>query len=75
MISLLMLGAILNYLTRNTLSITYAASPMKADLHMTDREYSWVVNAFQGTLMLQPACGYLLDLIGLKAGMAIFVGS
>src|SRR5262249_49133519 len=42
------------------------------DLHMTPKEYSWVLLAFQLLIMLQPAVGYILDRIGLKIGMAIF---
>jgi ACS family hexuronate transporter-like MFS transporter len=69
-IGLVMLGGILNYLTRNTLSV--AAPTILASLHISDREYSWIVNAFQGTIMLQPIAGYVLDVIGLKYGAALF---
>ena len=69
-IGLLMLGSILNYLTRSTLSV--AAPTLLADLHITAKQYSWVVGVFQGTIMLQPAAGYVLDVVGLKAGFAIF---
>src|SRR6266700_2580303 len=70
MIGLIMLGAIVNYLTRSTLAV--AAPTMFQDLHITAREYSWIVGAFQGAIMAQPICGYLLDVLGLKAGFAIF---
>ncbi len=70
MISLLMLGSIINYLTRSTLAV--AAPTLKVDLHITEQQYSWILNAFQGTIMLQPICGYVLDVIGLKLGFAIF---
>ncbi|HZS09806.1 MAG TPA: MFS transporter [Blastocatellia bacterium] len=70
MIGLIMLGSIINYLTRSTLSV--AAPTMLKDLHITTQEYSWVVGAFQGAIMLQPICGYILDVIGLKRGYAIF---
>jgi MFS transporter, ACS family, hexuronate transporter len=69
-IALVALGGILNYLTRNTLSV--AAPTILADLHISDREYSWIVNAFQGTIMLQPIAGYVLDVVGLKYGAALF---
>ena len=66
-----MLGSILNYLTRNTLSV--AQVRLQDTLHITERQYSWITSAFQGTIMLQPICGYVLDVIGLRIGVAIFV--
>jgi ACS family hexuronate transporter-like MFS transporter len=69
--SLLMLGSILNYLTRSTLAV--AAPTMLDELHITAKQYSWIVGVFQGTIMLQPAAGYALDVLGLKLGMALFV--
>jgi len=71
MISLVMLGSIVNYLTRSTLSV--AAPTVLRDLHITEQQYSWIVGGFQGAIMLQPACGYVLDVLGLKIGLAIFV--
>jgi ACS family hexuronate transporter-like MFS transporter len=71
MISLIMLGAILNYLTRSTLSVAYA-STLGHDLHITKQQYSWILTTFQFAIMLQPLCGYFLDLLGLKLGFAIF---
>jgi len=71
MISLIMLGSILNYLTRNTLSV--AQVRLQDTLHITERQYSWITGAFQGAIMLQPICGYVLDVIGLRIGVAIFV--
>jgi MFS transporter, ACS family, hexuronate transporter len=70
MILLIMLGAIINYLTRSTLAV--AAPTLLQDLHITTQEYSYITAAFQATIMLQPLCGYLLDVIGLKLGFAIF---
>ena len=70
MISLLMLGAIINYLTRSTLAV--AAPTVLKDLAISTRQYSWIIGAFQGAIMLQPLCGYVLDVIGLKAGFALF---
>ena len=69
-IGLLMLGSIVNYLTRSTLSV--AAPTLETDLHISDHQYSSILNAFQVTLMLQPICGYVLDVVGLKLGFAIF---
>jgi ACS family hexuronate transporter-like MFS transporter len=70
MMSLLMLGSIINYLTRATLAV--AAPTVLKDLHITTQQYSWVLSAFQFAIMLQPLCGYVLDSIGLKLGFAIF---
>jgi ACS family hexuronate transporter-like MFS transporter len=71
MIGLIMLGSIVNYLTRSTLAV--AAPTVLQDLHITEKQYSWIVGAFQGTIMAQPVSGYLLDVLGLKTGLAIFV--
>src|ERR1044072_7037990 len=70
MMALLMMGSIINYLTRITLSV--AAPTLLQDLHITAKEYSWIVAAFQGAIMLQPLCGYVLDVLGLRLGFAIF---
>ncbi len=70
MMGLLMLSAIGNYLPRSTLS---GAAPTRLpDLHRAARQYSWIVGAFQGGLLAQPACGYALDVLGLKLGVAVF---
>ncbi len=70
MIGLIMLGAIVNYLTRATLGV--AAPTVLADLDITTKEYGWITAAFQLGIMLQPVCGYVLDVIGLKTGFALF---
>src|SRR5579872_864133 len=70
MISLIMLGSVINYLTRSTLAV--AAPTILKELHITEKEYSWIVGAFQGAIMTQPICGYVLDVLGLKIGFAIF---
>ena len=71
MISLIMLGGVLNYLTRNTLSV--AQVRLQDTLHITEQQYSWITATFQGAIMLQPIVGYVLDVIGLRIGLAIFV--
>ena len=70
MMILLMLGSIVNYLARSALSV--AAPTLTTNLGITEREYSWIVGAFQGAIMCQPVAGYVLDVVGLKAGFAIF---
>ena len=69
-IGLIMLGAVLNYLTRASLSV--AAPTVMSDLHITTQQYSWITGTFQGAIMLQPAVGYVLDTVGLRWGMAVF---
>ena len=70
MIGLLMLGSIINYLTRSTLGV--AAQTLMHDLHITTQQYSWIVATFQVAIMCQPIAGYVLDVVGLKIGFAIF---
>lgn len=70
MIGLIMLGSVINYLTRSTLAV--AAPTVLKDLHITTQQYSWIVGAFQGAIMAQPVCGYVLDVLGLKIGFVIF---
>jgi len=69
-ISLIMLGAIINYLTRNTLAI--AAPTMLEDLGIGELEYSYVILAFQLAIATQPVVGYILDTLGMRTGMVIF---
>ena len=70
MMGLLMLGSVINYLTRATLAV--AAPSVLKDLDITTQQYSWILSAFQFAIMLQPLCGYVMDSIGLKLGFAIF---
>jgi len=73
MMSLLMVGAIINYLTRSTLSFT--APTFMKELEISTVEYSLILNAFQLTIMLQPLCGFVMDTLGLKLAMIIFASS
>lgn len=70
MMGLLMLGSVINYLTRSTLGV--AAPTVLNDLDITPQQYSWILAAFQGAIMLQPLAGYVLDVLGLRIGFAIF---
>ncbi|CAH2600711.1 hexuronate transporter [Rhodovastum atsumiense] len=70
MIGLIMLGSIMNYLTRSTLAV--AAPTVLQELHITTQQYSWILGGFQAAIMAQPVAGYVLDVIGLKIGLAIF---
>src|SRR3954452_5273554 len=71
MIALVMLGGVLNYLTRNTLSV--AQVRLQDTLHITEQQYSWITATFQFAIMLQPIVGYVLDVVGLRIGLAICV--
>jgi ACS family hexuronate transporter-like MFS transporter len=70
MMGLLMVGSIINYLTRSTLAV--AAPSVLNDLDISTQQYSWILSAFQFAIMLQPLCGYVMDTIGLKLGFAMF---
>ena len=70
MMGLLVMGSILNFLTRSTLAV--AAPTLLPDLHITEQQYSWILAAFQIAIMFQPVCGYVIDRIGLRFGLAIF---
>jgi ACS family hexuronate transporter-like MFS transporter len=70
-IALVCLGTIVNYLSRNALGVM-APELMKL-LHMSTQQYSYVVGAFQvGYTVMQPICGLIIDLIGLRLGFALF---
>jgi ACS family hexuronate transporter-like MFS transporter len=64
---------ILNYLSRSILGV--AAPTIMAEQAISTAEYSWITGAFQIGIMLQPLCGYLLDVIGLKLGLVLFVSA
>jgi ACS family hexuronate transporter-like MFS transporter len=70
----LFVGAtVLNYLSRSILGV--AAPTIMAEQNISSAQYSWVTGAFQLGIMIQPVCGYVLDLIGLRIGLALFVGA
>lgn len=70
-ISLVTVGTVLNYLARSSLSV--AAPTLKGEFGMTTQQYSWVVASFQAAYtVMQPVAGYVLDLLGLRLGFALF---
>lgn len=70
-IGLVTIGTVLNYLARSSLSV--AAPTLKGEFAMTTQQYSWVVASFQAAYtVMQPIAGYLLDLMGLRLGFALF---
>ncbi|MDQ7988251.1 MAG: MFS transporter [Candidatus Dactylopiibacterium sp.] len=71
MIGLVTLGTILGYLTRN--SIAVAMPELERTLHITTQEYGYIVAAYSACYtLMQPVAGYVLDLLGTKAGYAVF---
>ena len=70
-IALVCCGTIVNYLSRNTLAVL--APTLMAQMSFSTREYSYVVGAFQlAYTVMQPVCGYVLDLLGTRTGFALF---
>src|SRR5262245_24237252 len=70
MIGLLMLGSIINYLTRSTLAV--AAPTILASLHITTQEYSWIVGTFHCPFTPLFGSVYELDLTWITSGLARF---
>jgi ACS family hexuronate transporter-like MFS transporter len=70
-IVLVCLGTIMNYLARNSLGVL--APELKHVMNLSTQQYSYVVGAFQiGYTIMQPVCGIVVDLIGLRLGFALF---
>jgi len=71
MISLVTLGTILCYLTRNTISA--AAPTLQTELHITTQQYSYIIAIFSACYTVaQPVVGYVLDTLGTRVGYALF---
>ena len=73
MVGLFTMGTVLNYLTRAALSV--AAPTITKDVGVTTEQYGWITTFFQIGLMMSPICGYVLDIIGLKVGFALFAAA
>jgi ACS family hexuronate transporter-like MFS transporter len=69
-IGLIMLGAMVNFLSRATLAV--AAPTVMENLHITTQQYGYITGAFQAFIMLQFAVGYIIDILGVKTGFALF---
>ncbi|WP_321795685.1 MFS transporter [Caballeronia sp. J97] len=70
-IALVCAGTIVNYLSRNALGVI--AAELKTLMSMSTQQYSYVVAAFQvGYTIMQPVCGLIIDVIGLRLGFALF---
>lgn len=71
-IALVTVGTITNYLSRSALGI--AAPTLIKELGISQQQYSYVVSAFQATYALAaPVVGYVIDIIGVKWGIAILL--
>ncbi len=71
MISLVTLGTILCYLTRNTISA--AAPTLQTELHISTQQYSYIIAIFSACYTVaQPIVGYVLDTLGTRVGYALF---
>lgn len=73
MIALFVGAMVLNYLSRSILGV--AAPTIMAEQHISTAQYSWITGAFQVGIMLQPVCGFVLDVVGLKFGFALFAAA
>lgn len=70
-VGLISLGTIINYLSRNALAVL--APQLEGMLHFGVKEYSYVVGAFQlAYTLMQPVCGWALDVLGVRLGFALF---
>jgi len=69
-IALIMLGAMVNFLSRATLAV--AAPTVMENLHITTQQYGYITGAFQAFILLQFAVGYIIDVLGVKTGFALF---
>jgi ACS family hexuronate transporter-like MFS transporter len=68
---LVALGGVVNYIDRNTLAVL--APELERVLHFSTEQYSFIVVAFLLFYsLMQPAAGYIIDLIGLRIGYFIF---
>jgi ACS family hexuronate transporter-like MFS transporter len=70
-LALITLGTVVNYIDRNALGAL--APQLKEQLNFSTEQYSYVVAAFQfAYTLMQPVCGFVTDLIGIKIGYFLF---
>lgn len=68
-VSVFALASAWNYLDRNILAA--AAPSVRAEFHLNNAEYGWVISAFSLAYALaSPATGWLLDWLGVEIGIA-----
>lgn len=72
-LSIFVLSSTINYLDRQTLATL--APVLRAELHLSNAEYGWIVSAFSITYAAcAPFAGLLIDRIGLDRGVSLAVG-
>ena len=71
MISLVTLGTVLGYLTRNTISV--AMPELQSTMHVTTQQYGYIVAVYGACYtVMQTVAGYVLDLLGTRVGYGLF---
>jgi ACS family hexuronate transporter-like MFS transporter len=71
-ISFFLFSSTLNYLDRSLLAAL--APTLKADFHLDNTQYGWILSAFSLVYALTaPVAGVLIDVVGLNMGAAIAV--
>ncbi len=74
LVALVILGAVINYLSRNSLAVL--APELKKLMGFGAREYSYVIGAFQlAYTVMQPVCGWVIDRLGVRTGFALFAAA
>lgn len=74
LVGLVVLGAVINYLSRNSLAVL--APELERLMHFGAREYSYVIGAFQlAYTVMQPVCGWVIDRLGVRTGFALFAAA
>ena len=72
-LSIFVLSSSINYLDRQTLATL--APVLRAELHLSNAEYGWIVSAFSiAYAACAPFAGLLIDRIGLDRGISLAVG-
>ena len=67
---MLFLATSINYADRLALSVV--SSDLRAEFHMTERDYSYVVTAFLiAYAVMYAGSGYVVDRLGTRAGFAV----
>ncbi len=70
LLALLFLGAVINYLDRQSLSL--AAPVLRKQFHLSGTQYSYILTSFLlAYALLHPVAGRILDRIGTRAGFAL----
>lgn len=69
-VAMICLGTVTNYIDRSSLGVL--APTLKQLWNMSSQEYSYVDASFRICYtIMQPVCGYILDLIGIKFGFSL----